>query len=233
MSDTATVETPKFAVIGGVSRNRSTVRRLRGAASYMRVIKSLRYPWLACTASWFIPSERRGRLQPARSSTPPDGPAKPAPAFARDRLLSMPPKYEVITFDCYGTLIDWESGIRQAFRDAARADGFALDDASIIPAYAEAEAVVEREAYRPYREILAESALRAAAKLGWKPRRPFLADSLGSWKPFPDTNAALERLAASGHRLGILSNVDDDLLSSTRRHFTVPFALIVTAQQVR
>jgi 2-haloalkanoic acid dehalogenase type II len=156
------------------------------------------------------------------------------PRFARDKLLrDMPPKYSVITFDCYGTLIDWESGIRQAFRDAARADAFALDDAAIIPVYAEAEAEVEREAYRPYREVLAESARRAASKLGWKPRRPFLAESLASWRPFPDTNAALERLAASGHRLGILSNVDDDLLAETRRHFTVPFALVVTAQQVR
>ena len=145
----------------------------------------------------------------------------------------MPPKYAVITFDCYGTLIDWESGIRSAFRDAAQADGVVLDDRAIIPAYAEAEARLEREGYRSYREILEASALRAAAELGWKPRRPFLAETLGSWKPFPDTNAALERLAAAGHRLGILSNIDDDLLTETRRHFTVPFDLVVTAQQVR
>ena len=56
---------------------------------------------------------------------------------------------------------------------------------------------------------------------------------MSSWKPFPDTNAALERLRGAGHQLGILSNVDDDLLSATRRHFTVDFDLIVTAQQVR
>jgi 2-haloacid dehalogenase len=145
----------------------------------------------------------------------------------------MPPKYAVITFDCYGTLIDWESGIREAFRGAARAEGVSLDEAALIPTYAEAEAAVEQEGYRPYREVLAESALRTAAKLGWNPRRPFLAESLPSWKPFPDTNAALERLAASGHRLGILSNVDDDLLVETRRHFTVPFDFVVTAQQVQ
>ena len=53
------------------------------------------------------------------------------------------------------------------------------------------------------------------------------------WPPFADTNAALERLAAAGYRLGILSNVDDDLLAGTRRHFTVTFDPVVTAQQVR
>jgi FMN phosphatase YigB (HAD superfamily) len=57
--------------------------------------------------------------------------------------------------------------------------------------------------------------------------------SLTSWTPFADTNAALERLRGAGHRLGILSNVDDALLAGTREHFTVDFDLIVTAQQVR
>ena len=65
------------------------------------------------------------------------------------------------------------------------------------------------------------------------PARRFLADSVPGWVPFPDTNAALERLRAAGYALGILSNIDDDLLAATRRHFTVEFELLVTAQQVR
>jgi 2-haloacid dehalogenase/putative hydrolase of the HAD superfamily len=72
--------------------------------------------------------------------------------------------------------------------------------------------------------------------MGWalpESRAGFLAESLPSWRPFSDTNPALERLARAGFQLGILSNVDDDLLTGTRRHFTVPFDLIVTAQQVR
>ena len=143
--------------------------------------------------------------------------------------------YDVITFDCYGTLIDWESGIWEAFAQAAAADGVKLDRMALLRAYAEVEPLVEAEAYRSYRSILTETAQRVAARLGWslpKERAGFLADSLPRWPPFADTNPALERLVAAGYRLGILSNVDDDLLAGTRRHLTVEFDLLVTAQQV-
>ena len=79
-----------------------------------------------------------------------------------------------------------------------------------------AEREVEAGAYRPYRDVLADSARGVAARLGWRldpARASFLADSVPSWVPFPDTNAALERLRAAGYALGILSNVDDDLLA--------------------
>jgi 2-haloalkanoic acid dehalogenase type II len=144
--------------------------------------------------------------------------------------------YEVITFDCYGTLIDWESGIADAFLQAAAEDGVTLRREDVLSTYASTEAVVEREQYRPYRDVLTESATRVANALGWPlayARATFLVTSLGGWKPFADTNGALERLQAAGYRLGILSNVDDDLLAATRRHFTVPFDPIVTAQQVK
>jgi 2-haloalkanoic acid dehalogenase type II len=144
-------------------------------------------------------------------------------------------QYDIITFDCYGTLIDWEEGIRRAFLEGAAEDGVRLDPEAIIPAYSDLEPVVERERYRPYRDVLTESADRAAWSLGWRVpagRGVFLAESLQSWKPFPDTNPALERLRKAGYRLGILSNVDDDLLDQTRRHFTVDFDLVVTAAQV-
>lgn len=147
----------------------------------------------------------------------------------------MPADYDVITFDCYGTLIDWEGGIAAAFADAAQRAGVALDAQALIAAYHEIEPVVEAETYRSYREVLAETAQRVAARLGWtidQATAAFLPDSLPSWQPFPDTNAALERLVAAGYRLGILSNVDDDLLSATIRQFSAPIDLIVTAQQV-
>jgi len=143
--------------------------------------------------------------------------------------------YDIITFDCYGTLIDWEQGINDAFARAGAADGVRLDPRAVIAAYADTEPVVEGERYRRYRDVLAETARRVAARLDWAlppERATFLAESLPDWQPFPDTNAALERLAAAGYTLGILSNVDDDLLAGTRRHLTVPFDLIVTAQQV-
>lgn len=145
-------------------------------------------------------------------------------------------QYDIVTFDCYGTLIDWESGIVDAFQRAAREDGVELRREEILRAYAAAESVVEREQYRRYRDVLAEAASRTARSLGWPlafERATFLANSLPNWRPFADTNPALERLREAGYRLGILSNVDDDLLLATRRHFTVGFDLIVTAQQVR
>jgi 2-haloacid dehalogenase/putative hydrolase of the HAD superfamily len=147
-------------------------------------------------------------------------------------------RWDVVTFDCYGTLIDWETGIAGAFREAARATGTALDVGAALAAYHEIEPVVQAEAFRSYREVLAESARRVAARLGWRlpaERAGFLAESLPSWPPFADTNAALDRLAAAGCRLGILSNVDDDLLAGTRRRLAPVFdpALVVTAQQVR
>jgi 2-haloacid dehalogenase/putative hydrolase of the HAD superfamily len=146
------------------------------------------------------------------------------------------PRYDVITFDCYGTLIDWESGIAGAFLRAAADDGVTLTRNDILHAYADVERRVEAERYRSYREIQRETATRVARAVGWpieSERADFLADSLPSWQPFPDTNPALERLVAAGCRLGILSNIDDDLLVATREHFTVTFDIVVTAQQVR
>jgi 2-haloalkanoic acid dehalogenase type II len=143
--------------------------------------------------------------------------------------------YAVVTFDCYGTLIDWERGIGEAFATAAAADGVRLDPVAALRAYHEHEPAVEAEAYRSYREVLAETARRVAGALGWAlpaARAAFLAESLPAWPPFADTGAALGRLAGAGYRLGILSNVDDDLLAGTRRHFPVEFAPVVTAQQV-
>jgi 2-haloalkanoic acid dehalogenase type II len=144
--------------------------------------------------------------------------------------------YDVITFDCYGTLIDWERGIRDGFAAAAAASGRPVDAAAATRLFAEIEPAVQAESFRSYRDVLAETGRRAAVRLGWTlpaSRAGFLAESLLGWTPFPDTNAALRRLAAAGYRLGILSNVDIDLLAWTRRHFAAPFELIVTAEQVR
>lgn len=146
------------------------------------------------------------------------------------------PRYQVITFDCYGTLIDWESGIADAFQSAANEGGLTLTRDEILRAYAAVERHVQADAYRNYREILADTADRVASIVGWNlppERAGFLAGSLPSWQPFPDTNPALERLVAAGSRLGILSNIDEDLLAATRQHFSVAFDIIVTAEQVR
>ncbi len=143
--------------------------------------------------------------------------------------------YQVITFDCYGTLIDWNAGIASAFLEEAGRDGAALEREAVLAAYHAVEPEVEAGPFRPYREVLAETARRVAERLGWPlaPERDgFLAESLPRWPPFPDTNPALQRLAAAGYELGILSNVDDGLLAGTRRQLSAPFAFTVTAQQV-
>jgi len=147
--------------------------------------------------------------------------------------LTMERPFDIITFDCYGTLIDWEGGIAGAFLEEAQKNGIALRRDDVLRAYEHHEPIVEQEQYRAYRDVLALTALRVAQDLGWSlDDGTFLPESLPHWKPFADTNRALERLRAAGYRLGILSNVDDDLLAETRKHFTVDFNLIITAQQV-
>jgi 2-haloalkanoic acid dehalogenase type II len=143
--------------------------------------------------------------------------------------------FEIITFDCYGTLIDWESGIIAAFQSQAEREGLNLDAKQIIAAYMSEEPLVESAGYRPYREVLAETARRVAARLGWQiesNRADFLAESLAKWKPFSDTGPALDRLAQH-FKLGILSNIDNDLLAESLGHFNVTFDFVITAEQVK
>lgn len=152
-----------------------------------------------------------------------------------DKLFHMKSDFDLITFDCYGTLIDWEGGIVSAFQTEAAKDNVSLDRDKIIEAYMREEPAVESSSYRAYCDVLAETAKRVAARLGWsitEDRAAFLPASLPAWEPFADTNAALERLARR-FELGILSNTDDDLIRETMRHFTVNFDLVVTAEQVR
>jgi 2-haloalkanoic acid dehalogenase type II len=143
--------------------------------------------------------------------------------------------YDIITFDCYGTLVDWEGGISAAFMEAAAEDGVSLGREEVLAAHAEIEPLVQAESFRTYRDVLTETARRMAFGFGWaiEPRRArFLPESLPGWRVFDDTNAALRRLRDAGCRLGILSNVDDDLLGATMRQFDIEIELVVTAQQV-
>jgi len=141
----------------------------------------------------------------------------------------------LLTFDCYGTLIDWNGGISSALIAEGQRQGFDVDIEMILPAYHAAEPRVQGGEFRSYREVLTLLEAEIAAELGWAPPAAvgYLAASLADWQPFPDTNRALERLDAMGFELGILSNIDDDLLAATRGHFTVDFGLTITAQQVR
>jgi len=144
---------------------------------------------------------------------------------------------KVITFDCYGTLIDWETGIRNAFRSVMLRTGARQGlESKAFELYEEEERRIERE--RPhllYRNVLSKTSLSVARKIGWElsgAESTFLAKELPTWTPFPDTNPSLARLSTE-HTLGILSNVDNDLLAGTINHFTSPFEIKVTAENVR
>ncbi len=151
------------------------------------------------------------------------------------KLLAEEPAYDVLTFDCYGTLIDWETGIREAFQQALRETGQTKVSAGkLVTLYDEEERRVEEEKpYKSYREVQSRAVKAVARKTLWNiTDSNILSEALPKWKPFSDINPALERLAKR-HTLGILSNVDNDLLAATLTHFTVPFQIIITAEQVR
>ncbi|HEY7908559.1 MAG TPA: haloacid dehalogenase type II [Thermomicrobiales bacterium] len=143
-------------------------------------------------------------------------------------------RYTYLTFDCYGTLIDWERGILAALRPVLDRHGIAIADDAALALYGELESAAEAGPYRPYRELLATVMDGFGERLGFVPsaaERAALAASVGDWPPFPDTVEALRALA-DRFRLVILSNIDDDLFALSARHLGVAFAAIVTAQQV-
>ncbi len=142
--------------------------------------------------------------------------------------------FSCLTFDCYGTLIDWESGIATAMRPILGAHGVALEDEDVLELFGRVESTVQAEQYRPYRHILSDVVEGFGKALGFKPsgrERASLAVSIGEWAPFEDTVDAL-KLLKSRYRLAIISNIDDDLFAESARQLGVGFDEVVTAQQV-
>ena len=132
-------------------------------------------------------------------------------------------------------MIDWNSGLRNALAATIGTTGREVDREALLSAYHELEPVVQAEAHQSYRQVLRETARRTAERFSRsisEGAANTFADSLPNWLPFPDTNPSLDRLHAAGYRLGILSNVDNDLLAGTLRHISVSFDLIVTAEEV-
>ena len=137
---------------------------------------------------------------------------------------------QLITFDCYGTLIDWNQGISGAFEQLKWTELRPREE--LLEAYHRQEAAVEQTSYRTYRQVQT-AVLKALAGMFQLPLEADSAEalsaSLPSWPPFEDTNHALRRLRTR-YKLGILSNIDRDLFEKTSRHFDVTFDLVVTAQ---
>jgi 2-haloacid dehalogenase len=144
-------------------------------------------------------------------------------------------QFEVVSFDCYGTLIDWETGIFSALRPILAAHNKKLGDAELLALYSELESEAEQREFRSYREVLKSVVRGYGKRLEFKPteaEEESLPASLANWKPFPDTVAVLRKLKER-YQLAIISNVDDDLFAATARRLEVPVDHLITAQQAR
>ena len=144
-------------------------------------------------------------------------------------------QFEYLSFDCYGTLIDWESGILAYLRPLLQSKGASVTEGGILNLYSEFEPRQQQPPYRSYREVLAGVVRDFAAHFDFAvsaEEAAGLADSIRDWQPFPDTVAALRRLQ-SRYKLAVLSNIDDDLFWLTAPKLGVDLDLLVTAQQVQ
>ncbi len=140
-----------------------------------------------------------------------------------------------ITFDCYGTLIDWEGGIRKAIKKLSDKNSFNLDLNGITDKYIKAELKVEAEKYRKYHEVLQLSAKKLLKERGFDISDDDaleFANSIYSWQPFPETHATLVRLKEKGYKLIILSNIDNEIIKRSIALMEIDFDGVVTAEEV-
>jgi 2-haloacid dehalogenase/putative hydrolase of the HAD superfamily len=149
--------------------------------------------------------------------------------------MAIPKQITWVTFDVYGTLIDWESGVGDAFEKEASRDGFTLDRNEVIRLFHETERQIQAGSYELYAEVLRRTAVAIAKEVGWplEPSRSgFLPDSVQRWPAFKESNPVLQKVKKTT-QVGLISNIDDKLLGLTRRHIPLDYDLVVTAQQVR
>jgi 2-haloacid dehalogenase len=144
----------------------------------------------------------------------------------------------LVTFDCYGTLVDWEGGAAAFLYELALRQDEAVPPPGreLCRRWEEIQFELVRGEYRPYREVLATS-LRAWMEergYGWRDEEgDALLRSMRSWQPFPDTGPALNAARDAGLRLAIISNTDHDIVEHTLRHIGVPFDAVITAEDAR
>ena len=144
-------------------------------------------------------------------------------------------RFKVLTFDCYGTLIDWESGIFSALRPILAAHDRSITDSAILEMYSDLEVEAERGEFQPYREVLQTVVRGFGRRLGFTPtaaEMSSLPQSLAAWRPFSDTVPALLELKKR-YQLAVISNVDDDLFAATAPQLKISFNHVITAGQAR
>jgi 2-haloacid dehalogenase len=142
-------------------------------------------------------------------------------------------RFQILTFDCYGTLIDWESGIFSALRPVLSAHGVTISDAHLLELYGELEAEAESGEYSTYSTVLQSVVRNFGKRLEFEAsdaEARSLPESIAAWKPFPDTVESLRRLK-SRYKLAVLSNIDDGLFALTAPKLGIAFDHVVTAQQ--
>jgi|SRR5579863_6256134 len=143
--------------------------------------------------------------------------------------------FSVLTFDCYGTMIDWETGIFSALRPILAAHQKNIADAALLELYAELELAAEQRDYLSYRDVLQSVVRGLGERLGFTATEAevrALPESIKTWQPFPDTVTALQKLK-SHYKLAVISNIDDDLFAQTAPKLKVSFDCVITAQQAR
>jgi 2-haloacid dehalogenase len=143
--------------------------------------------------------------------------------------------YEVLSFDVYGTLINFEKGILRNLKPVLENHNINLNDEQILQLYGEIEARIQEEEFVKYREILKKTVIAFGDRFGFTPslsERNCLVDSLGTWKPYPDTVETLQILKKK-YKLAIISNIDDDLFSLSAKHLKVEFDWVITAEQAK
>lgn len=144
-------------------------------------------------------------------------------------------KYEVLTFDCYGTLINWEQGILKALTPVLVAHNINLSDRQILELFAELEKDEEQSEYITYKQVLKRVLQNFGERLDFEPlpsERNCIADSIKDWQPFPDTVEALNTLKRK-YKLAIISNIDNDLFADSASHLKVEFDWVITAEQAK
>jgi 2-haloacid dehalogenase len=144
-------------------------------------------------------------------------------------------RFDALTFDVYGTLIDWETGLAEAFRPILRGHGIETDDETVLAQYAGHEARAEAGPYLRYRDVLAAGLRGVCVEFGFEPTASEVAafsSSVADWPAFPDSAAALARLGER-FRLGVITNCDDDLFAASAPRLGVTFDWVVTAEQAR
>ena len=142
--------------------------------------------------------------------------------------------FDALTFDCYGTLIDWEAGLLAALREALPAADGVGDDA-LLESYSGYEAAAELPPYRSYRAVLATGLRGVTADLGLEVADDAVArfsESVRDWPAFPDSAEALVRLHER-YRLGVITNCDTDLFAASNEKLGVTFDWVVTAELAR